>query len=181
MVQRYALVLTGKSGVGKSTLARTFSEREHMPLFSLGGFERDYARSLGYNDIVRFERELGLNNAYYNLIPPMLRRISELGQHGIVIEGVYDPNLYKQIQMLFEHRTVLAEITATKKLRIKRKAEKDNLTLRDAKSHIEQLDVHKELVGSAELSRRIDLKIANTKDIEQGYNQLKTELMRLLR
>lgn len=181
--QKHAIVFTGKSFAGKSTLAAMFAERHNLPLFAVGGFERDYAQKRGYFDIVLFEKEFGLEKAYYALIPSMLLHIEDLGKkgEGIVIEGVYDPGLYEKICALSTNKTYLVSITAPLEVRISRKMKKDGTPRGLSEQYLLQLDQNKERVGSRELAKMVNLTITNDGVLESAYNRLEAGLRRLLR
>lgn len=180
--KRLSLVFTGESGVGKSTLAEMFASRRGLPLFSVGGFERDYAKSLGYDDIVTFEKEFGLDRAYRALIPPMLDHIqNSANEKGIVIEGVYDPFLYGQISNRLNLKPVLVNVAAPLELRISRKMQQYNMTAEAARNYIHNLDSNKEAVGLSRLLEITNIRVLNDGVIEKAYSSLENELRGLLR
>jgi len=184
MTQKHTVVFTGESYAGKSTLAAMLANRQDMPLFAVGGFERAYAKNLGYDDIVQFEREFGLEKAYYSLIPTMLQHIKGIGCNGtkeIVIEGVYDPCLYGEISAIFANKLCLVSVTAPIELRMSRKVGKECVSIEAAKQHILQLDLHKEMVGNKELAKMVNLRIINDSDLEGAYKELESKLRHLLR
>lgn len=182
MMRRMIAVFTGDSGAGKSTLARMLASDKGLPIFAVGGFERDYAKSLGYDNVVEFEREFGLGKAYYQLIEPMLESISVQGKdRGIIVEGVYDPSVYKRISGLFVDPAFLINVTAPLYLKILRAAEKQGISPGKAAIALAELDAQKELVGKRAIAKMADITIVNDKHVEQTYALLTHAVKKLLR
>lgn len=182
MMRRIIAVFTGDSGAGKSTLARMLASERDLPVFAAGGFERDYAKSLGYDDVVEFERKLGLEKAYYRLIGPMLESISMQDRgRGIIVEGVYDPRLYTQISGLFVEPTFLINVTAPLYLKMLRAAEKQNISPDKVAIALAELDAQKELVGKSDLAKMANITVVNDRNVEQTYELLTHAIKELLR
>jgi shikimate kinase len=76
------ILITGKSGAGKTTLGQRLATELQLPVFDIGNFQRAYAKSQGYSDVTRFNREVGLQKAYFDLLPSMLNEIKQIVHNG---------------------------------------------------------------------------------------------------
>lgn len=176
-----AFVFTGTSSSGKSTMAAMASKEYSLPIFAVGGFTRDLARLSGYSDVVEFERDLGLKKTYFDQIPKMLSSIEEFSKgRSIILEGVYDSNLYVQISALFD-RSVVITISSPRHLRISFNAKRLGVDKKEAEKNLRSLEHQKKLVGRDEFCKNYDIAIRNSGSLLDSYAKLKLAIEGIMR
>lgn len=121
-----AVLLTGYSGVGKTTLAESLSRQTGMEVFS----ERDISRSIakdegharsrlwlatvGVGEVARAIRERTLE---------LMTQASQSGQAGVIIDGVYDALLQQAIRQRIANAEIqIINVEAPREVRIQRYA-----------------------------------------------------------
>jgi len=179
------ICIVGPSGAGKTTLAKTLSKEREFSFFSVGNLEREIAKQKGYGDVVEYEKAVGLQKAYVDLFPQVVEELRRIGSKtgGIVVEGVYSPQLYKMIQGTFGNQNVtLLNITTGRKTRLRRFVGREKRGIRAAKNNIRGLDRGKFEVGLNEmmkLGRQNTIK--NTGSLEEAMQKIRETLRKTRR
>ncbi len=83
------VLITGMTGAGKTSTGTALSKELNFSFFSIGQFQRDFARKQGFEDVTEFNRKMGLQKAYYQLVPEMLEAIQKMAEKskGIVVKN----------------------------------------------------------------------------------------------
>ena len=156
MSPKQIVFVTGLSASGKSFIAKQLATDTGFVLFSVGNFQRAFAKSQGYSDVTEFNRKVGLQKAYFELLPSILREINSLIQknNGVIIEGLYSKSLMDHVKESFPTATVkLFNVGLSRHKRSTRYAEREELNLKIAKNKMRRLDNNKRAIGFQEVQQ----------------------------
>ncbi len=158
------LCITGRSGTGKSTLARHLSNELHIDSFSLGDYQRQtFSR---YGSPLQYHARLGLDVTYYGQWSDYISEISKRRtKNGIIVEGVYTYEFLNRLRDSFRDDNIhLLRVWAPKKDRIRFFSMKTNKN-GDAAAELIRLDRIKMHVGLHILLKHAELTLRNDSDL----------------
>lgn len=179
--------LSGLTGAGKSTLASGLGRKVGLPVFSVGNFQRDYARSLGYENVVEFNRKFGLKVAYFDLLPRIAGKIIKVlrRKNGIIVEGFYSKELeWKIMSEIPSAKVIFVNIGASRHSRVNRVVIRDKISKAEAKKRVRALDSSKKKIGVDEVlieSRKKGVVFRNVFPKQAALNQLSSLIRRRLK
>lgn len=160
------LCITGRSAVGKSTLAHHLHRELGIETFSLGDYQREkFGR---YGSPLEYHAKFGIRTTYYDLWEDYISKISECKlRDDVVVEGLYTYEFLMKLKKEFEKDNIyLIRILASKNMREKLFSFKTNLKKEDAIIQMAKMDKIKADVGLARLLRHADTMINNNADLD---------------
>jgi len=143
------IVITGTSASGKSSLAKKVSSGYGFPVVGVSAFCEEIAKQRGFSDLDSFESEVGLRKSYFALIPNLLEHIKMLNSSngGVVVEGVYNPELYSKIKDIARGQSFLFLLGAARSTRKNRLRLREGLDSASAKRGLHVRRVNKKMKG----------------------------------
>jgi cytidylate kinase len=178
MTKKQVIVLTGVSGTGKSDLSKQLADGLGFSRVGMSEFFLQVAHQRGYRTLQEFNRAEGFQSAYFDLIPEFILEIRRQSEQkpGIIIDGVYDPELYDSIRGAFKDRDVrLFNICARRRERLhwlnKREAENSKRVKRER-------DRNKKIFGVNAMMTRPDAIPIRVSSIPEAIRQITLLLVR---
>lgn len=182
-MQKLIVFITGLTGAGKTSIGVQLSKAQGIPFFSIGRFQRIYALKQGFKDVTEFNRKMGLEKAYFDLLPSILDEIKQkINQNkGLVIEGLYSKSVFDSVKKEFPHaRIKLFNVVSSRHTRLNRIVIRQRLPKKKAAKILHALDKSKKMIGLQEvqqLSMREGIIVKNT-SLNQAIKFMKHHIVR---
>lgn len=174
------ICLIGLTGAGKTTIAQMLSIEKKYAFLSIGTVERNIAVQRGYQDVVDYERAVGLQNAYFSLFPIVIEELGRLMIHnkGIVIEGIYSQELINMIKSAFpDCNVLLINIACSRHIRLKRFLNRNRNDIENAKKNFNDLEKIKFEAGVNEILKSTRyVKVRNSGTIKKALHVIEGKL-----
>ncbi len=175
------IILTGLSGVGKSTISRSISEELSMPAVHASAIIRRYAESQGYRRLSHFFKGVGVQNAYIKVRPLILAEIVKHAEKGnVLVEGLYDIGLYRELQKRFGQKSItVINLTANRSFRRHQHALRKGLPYGKGRADVRKRDAVKWAGGLQQMLKESQIKVRNTKSIPVVIRKVITQIRRI--
>lgn len=173
-----ALLFTGHSGAGKTTICRSASEQLQARHLVEREISRTLAREQGFERSRLWVASIVLCQAATEIRNRTADLVSDLPEYAtVIINGVYDRLAPESIQQQVGRCTLhLIAVTAPRELRIVRCAQRMKVDLGTAEREMDVLDTFKREVGGEELINRAVLTIENNADVTQAHETMQPYL-----
>ncbi len=177
------LLFTGKSGSGKSTIARTVSETIDAPIFAEREIFRSLAHAHGFSRGRLWLESVGIVELLKQAREKTIELLAAVRDEPIaILDGVYDAALPEAIRQKIPNAVLrIVSVTAPIRVRRRRVAERLGTTsLREAGWEITFLDAMKNAAGMGAIVRNSWVTIRNMGTVQESSAVLLSALAALL-
>ena len=160
------LLITGKSGTGKSVISQKISKKIRASYLQSRAIARTLAHKDGFTRGRDWVRALGVKDATKRIQDEILHSIDQARPNStIVIDGVYSSDLVAEIEKrVNKDKLRIIEITAPLPERIARSVHESGESEAEVKETMEFLDTIKNEAGIHAVENRANLVVENLED-----------------
>lgn len=158
------IILSGQIGSGKSTIATHFKKMGFTHV-RLGEFFKAQAQTHGLG-FVEYLHKIDQTIGEEGKAKILLKHIQEVGQtaKGIIIESAYSKPLLIALKTAYPSTSMyVVTTTANKKIRIRRVAQRNNISRQESLRLVKFWDAKRTQLGIEEIKRLSDLIVSNNR------------------
>ncbi len=170
------IIITGKTGAGKSSLCKKLQEHFGFPLLTFANMGKEFANKNGYQRIRQCHLDMkledfieGISNHIFHTINTQLHTCD-----FILVDGLYIANIAKTVEKLKEkYDYSILYLKASDVIRYKRIAERLSITVEHARAENNVKEKLKDDVGIDILIKNSSYTIDGNKSQNEVFNDAK--------
>jgi len=166
------LLITGQSGVGKTTISKACSKRLHAMYLRSRDIARHLAHVQGYTRARDWIGTVGAQQAIREIDDYILTSVDNAkSAEVVVVDGAYDSRLVAELGQRIKPADIhIVEVTASRDDRIQRTAEDIHVDTPASIKEMEFLDDLKKQVGVSEVINKAELVVESNPDISSALD-----------
>lgn len=162
-------IITGRTGVGKSTLCEKLEQYFHYPLLSFAGMGKSFASNNGYKRIRDCHLSMDLNEFKTKISAHIFDIIDKQMNtyNNVIIDGLYIEDTLKRLKEKYDCYVVYLRVDDM--VRYERISNRLSITLEDAKKENEIKERLKDEVGIDTFIQDADFVIDGSKSVQEVF------------
>ncbi len=171
------LCITGRTGAGKSTVARAIAEEFSIPFYGFGNYERQKWMDLfGYKSPAEYWTKLGLEVGHFGLYQEHIEQVrARISENGIAVESIYSESMLNLLGANFsDYGRILVSVVADERLRFERFKARESAIPEDPEYEFETMERFKVRIGVLKVMEKPDFVIANMGSMKTLIDVIRT-------